>query len=274
VVVASDARWFSLEHAEGPLEVLEAPPVADDLFGLSELCAGWVRMASPAVLAATFGSTVKATPALDGMKVLLKSAAGVHLGVLPKGEGAFVFLGCLPPEPLGFRVDPHVPVRSALCQLLVDEVLAWAFERRHGFAARKVFGPYGTPMLAWQNHVEELGGFLNRSMERFSTTLAASRQVPTYSLLRTAYEWNVRRPGLVVLPQDFFYCLGIAMKTMDGSAQQFVGLDVKCLHYFIGNRLDGLLRFFVYIDQGQFLVGDKHIGGKVIQTILCAYNAA
>src|SRR5262249_10082484 len=93
------------------------------------------------------------------------------------------------------RVESHTPLRAAACQLLVDETLAYAFRRKHGVSVRKLFGPYGAPMMAWQAHVEEIGGLWNRAMERFVGRLANSRQIPTFSLSRRTLRWGQPAPG-------------------------------------------------------------------------------
>lgn len=139
---------------------------------------------------------------VDNAESLLETAAAEAVTALVrKGAGEVLFLGLTPRiDGAGFSPENHIPARATAWQLLADAVLAYAFERKHGLAIIKQLGPSGAPALAWQAHVEEMGGVACRCMERFTTRLASSRQVPSFSLIRHPFRWGRRTPGIVYLP--------------------------------------------------------------------------
>lgn len=139
--------------------------------------------------------------AVDGARAIVGSSACCVVASEPVGTGEILWLGVLPREGIGFDLEAHVPLRACIAQLLVDEILATAFLRRHGLVARRLVGPYGRPMRAWQAHVEEERGLCNGSMEAFVERLAESREVPTFSMIRRPIRWGHRTPGLVHLPE-------------------------------------------------------------------------
>lgn len=210
LVVSREARLVGTELAAAPLATAAYPGVRDELRGLQavvrELAAlavetdaakGWLGTPD-----APHVGTPSARPvAAPRLEVVVAGTRGAHVAVRQHGAGEVLWLGLLPPAAgSGFRVESHRPARAAATQLLVDEVLAYAFARRYGFAVRKLLGAYGCPMMAWQAHVEEAGGLVNGSMLRFTERVARERQVPTFSLIRRAIEWGHRVPGLVHFP--------------------------------------------------------------------------
>jgi hypothetical protein len=201
LVVVNDATILEADGVSVALSGARFPAVAPELRPLQELLAGLLGAVDETHLPVLFGrgETVAVDPA--GGERLVESDAGAWCARVRVGHGEVLWLGLFPElDGAGFRVESHTPLRAAACQLLVDEVLAYAFRRKHGVSVRKLFGPYGAPMLAWQAHVEEIGGLWNRSMEHFVGRLANSRQVPTFSLIRRTFQWGQRVPGLVYLP--------------------------------------------------------------------------
>jgi hypothetical protein len=201
LAVVVDATLLDADAAGVPLSGARFPTVASELRPLQELLAGLLGAVDESDLPLLFGRSETSAAHLPGTDALVETDEGAWCARTRIGRGEILWLGLFPElDGAGFRVESHTPLRAAACQLLVDEVLAYAFRRKHGVSVRKVFGPYGAPMLAWQAHVEEIGGFWNRSMEHFVGRLANSRQVPTFSLIRRTFRWGQRVPGLVYLP--------------------------------------------------------------------------
>lgn len=224
VLAAAEQGAVVIGHSPGALGLndVTSAQAPDDLRPLQELYSRLREVLAPH-LALVFGAELSQQPL-----------------VVPRGRGILLLLGSFPlADGSGFRVDAHLPIRSAVSQLIVDEVLAWAFRRKHGVAVRKLMGPYGAPMLAWQAHFEDLGGFWNRSLESFVGLLANSRQAPTYSLIRNLYHWGRRTPGLVAFRSDGLraqpdgpaFFSGVWVRRVDGGDLGFES-DPRFVEYF------------------------------------------
>ena len=197
VVIAHSPEALGLPAAPPiPVSHCSFPEVSGPLLGLQRVLSRILYAIQPSVTLA-FGETAAVLGAAAD-EVIISGPHGPCCAVLRRGRGLLLLLGVFPlGEGTGFRVERHLPLRSAATQLIVDEVLAWAFRARHGVAVRKLLGPWGAPMLAWQAHVEEFGGVHNRALDHFTCRLASSRQVPTFSLIRNLFHWGRRTPGLV-----------------------------------------------------------------------------
>jgi Methyltransferase FkbM domain len=201
LVVVDDAGLLGERTVRVPLSDARFPAVAPELKPLQELLARLLGAVDEPHLPLLFGRADTAAVDLPRADVLVERDGHAWCARVRVGRGEILWLGLLPElNGAGFRVESHTPLRSAACQLVIDETLAYAFRRTHGLSVRKLFGPYGAPMLAWQTHVEELGGLLSRAMEHFVARLANSRQVPTFALIRRSFRWGRRTPGLVYLP--------------------------------------------------------------------------
>lgn len=201
LVVVPDATLLGDRSVHVSLTGPRFPTVPAALTSLQDLLAALLGAVDESDLPFLFGRSETVAMNLPHADALVEGGQGAWCARVQMGEGEILWLGLLP-ELLGagFRVESHTPLRATACQLMIDETLAYAFRRKHGLSVRKLFGPYGAPMMAWQVHVEEIGGLWNRSMEHLLARLAQSRQVPTFSLIRRAYHWGRRVPGLVYLP--------------------------------------------------------------------------
>ncbi|HYE81358.1 MAG TPA: VCBS repeat-containing protein [Clostridia bacterium] len=81
---------------------------------------------------------------------------------------------------------------SAAGQMLRNEAATFISKQKYGYALKKVFGPYGRPAAAWQNHFEVLSAIRDRSIMKWIDTAEKHNLIPSYSLARGAYEWNRR----------------------------------------------------------------------------------
>src|SRR5262245_11162784 len=208
LVIVDDATVLTDRTASVSLGRARCPAVAPELISLQELLAGLLGAVDESFLPLLLGRTQTVAADLPGADVLLEGDGGAWCARVSVGLGEILWVGVLPDgDGAGFRVESHSPLRSAAWQLVVDEVLAYAFRRKHGLSVRKLFGPYGAPRLAGQApvvsgqwHVEEVGGLRTTSLQRLAARLANSRQIPTFSLIRRTYRWGQRVPGLVHLP--------------------------------------------------------------------------
>ena len=201
LVIIHDPTVLGVNPVSVPLTRGRFPSVNARLKPLQALLAQLLGVVDEEHFPLLFGRAETASANVTGGESLVEGDEGTWCGLVRCGRGEVLWLGLLPSlDGAGFRVESHTPLRSAACQLLVDETLAYAFQRKHGVSVRKLFGPYGAPMMAWQAHFEEIGGLWNKSMEHFVARLANSRQAPTFSVIRQMIRWGRRVPGLVHLP--------------------------------------------------------------------------
>lgn len=81
---------------------------------------------------------------------------------------------------------------SAANQMIRNEAAAFLSKQKFGYALKKVFGPYGRPAAAWQNHFEVLSAIRDHSMEKWIDLARKHNLIPSYSLARGVYEWYQR----------------------------------------------------------------------------------
>lgn len=118
------------------------------------------------------------------------------------GEGAVLFTNPLLPNgyvqgdlsmELRDQSQPAFASTAASCnQLFLSEWAAYVFKLHYGFALDRVFGCYGSPSMCWSLHYEEITAFENDSMRQFSALAEAARQIPSFVLIRSAYQWFAR----------------------------------------------------------------------------------
>jgi len=73
---------------------------------------------------------------------------------------------------------------------LRSEFLAYVSKEKLGYSIRKVHGPYGRPAMAHQNHFEVASAFKKLEGIQWTELLKQYNQIPSFSLVRSAYEWN------------------------------------------------------------------------------------
>ena len=91
---------------------------------------------------------------------------------------------------------------AAAGRLLQDEFVAFLAKEKHGFAFKRVFGTYGRSAMAWQNHLEALPAFKNKSMELFADMAEKSNQIPSFSLIRNPFNWFERSESIAYMLSD------------------------------------------------------------------------
>jgi hypothetical protein len=82
------------------------------------------------------------------------------------------------------------PTASASTYLFRNEFAAFIQRDKQGFSAKKVIGAYGSPPMAWQNHIEEISAIAGGAMSKWVDILKEYRQIPSYYLIRSPYKWG------------------------------------------------------------------------------------
>lgn len=118
------------------------------------------------------------------------------------GKGYVFFANPLLPNPWyisGFDMKPKNDQQpyfnntvSAANQMIRNEFAAFVSKQKIGFALKKVYGPYGRPAEAWQNHFEVLSAIQQHSLEKWIDITRKYDEIPSYSLSRGVYEWFKR----------------------------------------------------------------------------------
>ena len=108
-----------------------------------------------------------------------------------------------------------------------NEFLAFSMKEKYGFVLKKIFGPYGRPAMAWQNHYEALGSIKDKEMIKWIDLLKNYNEIPSFTLIRSSYEWGQWQTDLT-------------LHINKGSANKpiFEGEGAES-YYSSGKRIDG-----------------------------------
>ena len=125
------------------------------------------------------------------------------------GKGAVFFTNPLLPNRFsisGFSMTQRSPEQAAFAsttaganQLLVNAFAEYAFLRRYGYSMSRVFGSFGATDMAWELHYEEITGFANGASTIFAGLCREYDQIPSYTLIRSAYQWYLRQESVTYL---------------------------------------------------------------------------
>ncbi len=126
------------------------------------------------------------------------------------GDGSVFFLNPLLPNAFsisGFSLERRSDAQAAFAsttascnQLLVSAISEYVFQQRYGYSLSRVFGSFGGSSMAWELHYEEITGFENGSAQIFGELCRESGQIPSYTLIRSAYRWFLRQESVSYLP--------------------------------------------------------------------------
>lgn len=111
--------------------------------------------------------------------------------------------------------------------MLRNEFLAYAVKEKRGFVLKKVYGPYGRPAMAWQNHYEGLSSIQNKEMIGWIDILKGYNQIPSFSLIRAPFDWGKWESDITV-----------HINKGSSSAPIFIG-ESENSYYSSGERLSG-----------------------------------
>ncbi len=92
---------------------------------------------------------------------------------------------------------------TAACnQLLYSRFAAYVAKQKYGYALNRVFGYNGSPSMSWELHYEEMTAFEHNSMLLFDEICREYRQIPSYTIIRSAYWWFLRAETVTYLLND------------------------------------------------------------------------
>ncbi|WP_284643350.1 FG-GAP repeat domain-containing protein [Paenibacillus silviterrae] len=126
---------------------------------------------------------------------------------------------------------------AAESALFRSEYAAFVAKELYGYSVKKVLGPYGRPAMAHQNHFEAWEAIRDGEGIRWAEMLREYQQIPSFSLVRSAFRWGQWVEGVAV-----------HLNTGTQAAPAFAG-ESPSSHYSSGLRLmttDGPLRLAPY----------------------------
>lgn len=202
-----------------PPESLEFPETTLDFSGIQEVVGDYFDamlkfVSYPELRSRTCGFAV--TP--RNAQPLVKTGDGKTIFSVNKaGKGRVLYFGALLPsedyitafdfEKTGGNQLFFNNTASTALRMLRNEAAVSASKLRLGFAVKKVFGPYGRPAIAWQQHFEVLSAIKDGSMQKMTDLCESLGQVASMSLVYAPYEWFKRYESIGVHygrgPMDF-----------------------------------------------------------------------
>ncbi|WP_127580267.1 FG-GAP repeat domain-containing protein [Paenibacillus koleovorans] len=82
--------------------------------------------------------------------------------------------------------------------LFRSEYASFVSKETHGYSVKRVYGPYGRPAMAFQNHFEALPAFEKQEGIKWAELLKQYNEIPSFSLVRSSFEWWKWTEGVVV----------------------------------------------------------------------------
>ena len=195
---------------------VEFPNVAYNQAGISELMQDYYKLAQKftdfdRINRFDYGYAITPTSTFT---ILAQNESGSLYGINNFGDGYVFFANPLLPNKAYITsmnmCKKHKDeayfnhTAASAIRLLQDEFLAFLLKEKHGFAFKRVFGTYGRPAMAWQNHLEALSAIKNKSMEIFAKMAEKSKQIPSFSLIRNAFNWFERHESIAYIKSDTY----------------------------------------------------------------------
>ncbi|MDF2524136.1 MAG: repeat protein, partial [Clostridiales bacterium] len=137
----------------------------------------------------------------------LASSQGVSLYTMNRvGKGFVYFTNSILPNSLyvnSFDMQPKDkdqkyfnPTSASANYLIRNEFAAFIAKEKYGYVLKKVLGTNGRPAMAWQNHFEVTSAIKNASMQKWIDFLKDYKEVPSFSLSRSTFEWGQWRESI------------------------------------------------------------------------------
>lgn len=99
----------------------------------------------------------------------------------------------------GLPLQPYFNFSFAAANhLLRSEYVAFVSKETLGYSVKKVYGPYGRPAMAFQNHFEALPAFEKQEGIQWAELLKTYNEIPSFSLVRSSFDWWHWYEGIVV----------------------------------------------------------------------------
>jgi hypothetical protein len=86
---------------------------------------------------------------------------------------------------------------AAANTLFRTEFISFVAKEKFGYSVKKVFGPYGRPAMAFQNHFEGLSAIRDREGIQWAELLKRYNLIPSFTLVRASYDWGEWRESVV-----------------------------------------------------------------------------
>lgn len=87
---------------------------------------------------------------------------------------------------------------AAANHLLRNEYVSYVSKETIGYSLKKVYGPYGRPAMAYQNHFEALPAIEHKEGIAWAELLKSYNQIPSFSLVRSSFDWHKWQEGVTV----------------------------------------------------------------------------
>lgn len=99
----------------------------------------------------------------------------------------------------GLPLEPYFHFSFAAANhLFRNEYLSYVSKETLGYSLKKVFGPYGRPAMAYQNHFEALPAIEHKEGIAWAEQLKTYNQIPSFSLVRSSFDWHHWYEGITV----------------------------------------------------------------------------
>lgn len=168
------------------------------------------------------------------------------------GEGYVFFASGLLPNPYcisgtmleqrddGQRYLSDTAMSAA--RILENAFASFYLKRTVGYSIWRVYGSFGSPVMSWELHFEELGGFADGSGVAFAELCKEYSQIPSYTLVRNSYTWFERVETVSTL-------LGQSTETLSFSMDYYENAYSSGAHVAAG---DGWLTLMSMDDGGSY----------------------
>ncbi len=89
---------------------------------------------------------------------------------------------------------------TAACnQLFYSRFAGYVAKQKFGYALNRVFGYNGSPAMSWELHYEEITAYQNNAMALFDELCRQAGQIPSYTIIRSSYQWFLRAETVTYL---------------------------------------------------------------------------
>jgi hypothetical protein len=137
---------------------------------------------------------------------------------------------------------------------LRNAYLDYVSKEKLGYSVTKIHGPYGRPAMAYQNHFEVASAYFHDEGIQWTELLRKYNQIPSFSIVRSSYEWNewfenltvhlntgsTREPAFTGQLENSFYGSGVRLAS-EGRA---LTLEKYPVPTQLGDKLDNPYRAY------------------------------
>jgi hypothetical protein len=96
-------------------------------------------------------------------------------------------------------LEPYFSFTFASANALFrTEYVAYVSKEKLGYSMKKIFGPYGRPAMAYQNHFEAMSAIRDGEGIQWAELLKRYNQIPSFSLVRSTYDWGQWKESITV----------------------------------------------------------------------------